>query len=270
MRRGSKEIVREAFYAAGERNYLLSKLFYTGIFGRRWEVALVGFAYLKCLDNAVDEEPDCDKAFAVLASQRELISREYSGKSSGEDITLLERYGRFFFRYDRAHGMWWRPLIETIVGTMEFDVRRRHVAMPRETLDCYFDTLGEAVIRYTAYFIAPGYPLHHSFIRSASRAYLYADSLIDLEHDLRFGLINVPAEDIEAWQLDVSAPNPRLIDWAAARAPAVLSLFSEALAEAPRLAGLRVRWLAQLFLSRKRTRLARFLDKRRMSARHGL
>ncbi len=257
----SGEIVREAFGAAGERRYLLSKMFYTGVFGRRWEAALIGFAYLKCLDNAVDEEPDAVKALAVLASQRELIAREYAGASVGNTCAAVERYGHYFFQYDRTHGVWWRSLIETILETMEFDVRRRHVAVARAALDSYVLTLGEAVIRYTANFLAPGYPLHESFVRSASRAYLYADSLIDLEHDLRFGVINVPAEDVASWKLDLGAPNGRLRDWTASRVPIVFELFAEALAEASRLNGLRARWLARLFLSRKRNRLARFLQR---------
>ena len=255
-------IVREAFSAAGEHHYLLSKLFYTGIFGRRWEVALVGFAYLKCLDNAVDEEPDAAEAFAVLASQRALIARAYAGGCVDEGAAALERYAQYFIRYDRTHGVWWRALLERILETMDFDVHRRFVAVPRETLDAYVLKLGEAVIRYTTNFLAPDYPLHESFIRSASRAYLYADALIDLEHDLRFGVINVPSEDIASWHLDVAAPNARLCDWQASQAPRVFGFFAEALDEVKRLVGRRARWLGQLFLRRKRQQLARFLRRR--------
>lgn len=255
----STQLVREAFRNAGERRYLLSKLFYTAIFGRRWDVAMVGWAYIKCLDDAVDEEPAADKALAVVATQRDLLARVYDGGPVDAALAVPESYGRAFFAYDAQHGTRWRPLIETILDTMEFDVTRRHTLISAEQLDGYMVELGAAIIRYTANFLADDFPLTDPFIRSASRAYLYADSLIDLEHDLRFGVINIPAEDVAAWQLDVAAPDPKRRQWVAERAPAVLGYFGEAIAAAAHLPGIRVKLLSRLFLSRKRAQLERFL-----------
>lgn len=255
----STALVREAFRTAGERNYLLSKLFYSAIFGRRWEAALVGWAYIKCLDNAVDEEPVAEVALAVVARQRELLARVYDGRDVDPQLIVPESYGRAFFAYDAAHGARCRPLIETIIDTMEFDVRRRHSLVSAERLDTYMVELGAAIIRYTTSFLAADYPLSDAFVDSTSRAYLYADSLIDVEHDLRFGVINIPAEDVAAWQLDVTAANPRVREWVAQRAPAVFDYFAEARAAAARLPGLRVKLLSRLFLSNKRAQLTRHL-----------
>jgi hypothetical protein len=255
----STPLVREAFRNAGERRYLLSKLFYSAIFGRRWEIAMVGWAYIKCLDDAVDEEPATDKALAVVAAQRDLIVRVYGGGSVDGVLAVPESYGRAFFAYDAVHGRRCRPLIETILDTMEFDVVRRHTLLPAARIDAYMVELGAAIIRYTAHFLADDFPLSEPFVHSASRAYLYADALIDLEHDLRFGVINVPAEDVADWHLDLAAPGQKLREWVASQAPAVFGHFSTALTEAGRLPGIRVKLLSRLFLSRKRAQLARFL-----------
>jgi hypothetical protein len=257
------ELARDAFRDAGERRYLLSKLFYTLIFGRRWEAAMVGWAYIKCLDDAVDEEPDAARALAVVGAQRELMARVYGGGSLDGSLAVPESYGRAFFAYDAARGGRWRRLIEIILDTMEFDVVRRHQVLSAARLDDYMVELGAAIIRYTANFLADDFPLPDAFLRSASRAYLYADSLIDLEHDLRFGVINIPAEDVAAWRLELAAPDPNRRRWVAERAPQVLGYFGEALAASARLPGLRVKLLSRLFLSRKRTQLERFLARDR-------
>jgi hypothetical protein len=255
----STALVREAFRNAGEHNYLLSKLLYSAIFGRRWELALVGWAYIKCLDNAVDEEPAADAALAVVETQRELLARVYAGRDVDRALPVPESYGRAFFAYDAARGARCRPLIETIIDTMEFDVRRRHTLVPAARLDTYMVELGEAIIRYTTSFLATDSPLSDAFVHSTSRAYLYADSLIDIEHDLRVGVINIPAEDVAAWQLDIGAANPRVREWVARRAPAVFGYFAEARTAAAQVRGLRVTLLSRLFLSNKRAQLTRHL-----------
>ena len=56
-----------------------------------------------------------------------------------------------------------------------------------------------------------------ALVNELCAAYMFADSLIDLEHDLAFGLINVPAEDV-AEGVDPLQADERLACWAAEEA----------------------------------------------------
>ncbi len=252
--------VKEAFRAAGERHYLLSRIFYSAMFGAAWRYAVVGFAYIKCLDNAVDENADATQGLAALEAQHSLLRRVYAAVPIHGVLPIPDRFGYEFCRYDRAVGARWRPVIEAIIETMEFDVQRRHQVLPRPVLDAYFLKMGKAMIEYTAYFVSSKVQLSPSFVHSASRAYLYSDTLMDLEHDLRLGIINIPAEDIESFGVDLRTGGDALRAWMAKQSVDVEQYYSEAFRETARLDNFRIRVLSRLYLSRKRNRFHRFLQ----------
>ena len=139
-------------------------------------------------------------------------------------------------------------------------MRRRYQVLAGSVLDAYFVKMGQATIEYTTYFVSPGVRLPPSYIQSASRAYLYADTLMDLEHDLRLGIINIPAEDIEPFRLDLRAGGDTLRHWVTTRSAAVEQYYREALRETARLDNFRIRLLSRLYLFRKRRRFRAFLE----------
>jgi hypothetical protein len=128
-------------------------------------------------------------------------------------------------------------------------------------LDDYVVELGVAVLRFFLHFAAPDAAPPLRFLRLGSRAYLYADALIDLRHDLDFGVINVPREDVERYGLSLDMADPRLRRWMAERGAAILAQFDEALGQSRRLERWSLRASAHLFLSTKRRKLRRFLQR---------
>jgi hypothetical protein len=255
----STDLVREAFASAGEKRFFLAQFLYRMVFGPDWKQAILGFAYFKHLDNLVDEDPDAGRALAVLAAQRRFIDDVYAGGPHTGHLGLPERFGAPFFEYDRRIGAPLRVEFETLLDSMEFDTRRRGAVLSAAALDAYVVDLGGGIFRALLYHAAPDVILPPGFVARASRAYLYADALIDLRQDLAAGVINVPAEDVERYGLSLDASDSRLRSWIADRAGRVLDDFAAAFAEGRRLERWTLRFLARLYLSSKRRTLRRFL-----------
>jgi hypothetical protein len=254
-------VFREAFYACGEKRLLISRLFYSVLLGSDWRYALMGFAYIKCLDDVVDEDPEADRGQAVMAAQKPLLERIYAALPVEGDLRTAERYGCYFFRYDARNGSRLRPLVESILETMEFDTQRRGRTLSTRDLDDYIVKMGRAFVDYVAYFVSRSLRLPRSFVDQASRAYLYADSLIDLEHDLPLGVINIPSEDLERYGIDLEKPDGSRRRWLIERSADVDKWFGEALEASRRVNSRTIQLLSWLFLGRKRREFRRFLKR---------
>jgi hypothetical protein len=263
MQKLPKQILKEAFYVSKEKNYVLSKILYSSILRLRdWEYCFLGFAYLKCLDNLIDEEMNAESSTSLLTYQKELISKIYSNKLTEKDLRIPEKLGYYFFCYDKENGSLLRPFIQSTIETMEFDIKRRNKILSSSELDRYAIKVGGASIKYLAYFVSKDLKLPQSFIEQASRAYVYADSLIDIKKDLKIGIINIPNEDIERYKINLKILDDRFYQWLDARSKKVLKHFKEALKETNHLNNLSMKILAYLYLFRKRNQLCKFLKQR--------
>lgn len=262
-----REVLKEAFFASGEKRFLLSKLFYRLLFGADWDFAILGFTYMKLLDNVIDEDPDVDRAAARLADQRQLLEDVYSGRPAERELPVPEKFGALVCRYDRACGSQLRRYFEGMIETMEYDLRRRHRTSTRKELEAWAKKVGGTSIRYLAHFVSPRRPLPDGFVDRASLAYLNADSLIDLEEDLAQGIINVPAEEIERRGITLEMSDPGLRGWMAEESARVMRQMDESIRESKTLRCFGMRLLTWLYLSRKGRKLARFLEQQGIGAR---
>jgi phytoene/squalene synthetase len=257
-------LVREAYRAAGEKRWPLGRAVWALLLGRHYRTALLGFAYLKCLDALVDGDSDGPRALARLARQRALLAQTASGLAPREDaLGPPESWGVRLWRLDRARGGELAPLFEQILATMELDVERRGRALPRERLAAYEHALGAATLGYLASFAAPGRALPEGFVRAASRAYIGADCLLDLREDLAQGLVNAPAEDLarygfEPAELPDGSEGARR--WVAARAAEVAQAFEAAARELLSVEPRRLRIACRLLLAPKQRKFRRFAE----------
>ena len=231
------------------------------LFRSRWRPALLGFAYLKLLDDAVDEEPDAVRALATLSAQRRLLAESYADWPPDEEQPSLDHYGHAFYDWDREHGARLRPWVEALFETFAFDVERRGQLLSRRELDAYAVKGAGAMIRYLAELVSSGLEPAESLVERASLAYVWADALIDLEHDLGLGVINVPREDVERFGIDLGKRDEALRGWIAVRAAEVESHFAHALRQGRRVPSLALMVLGALFLRRKRRSFRRFLER---------
>jgi hypothetical protein len=254
----SDDFVREAFHAAGEKRYALARLAYPHLLGPHWRWAIVGWAYIKCLDDLVDENASGQRAIETLHAHKETLERVYAGSPIDPGGSGHASYGQRFCAWDRSCGSPLRASMKEVLELMEFDLQRRGEVLPREEIDQYLLRIGRVMIDFLFRFAAPGLMLSEAFCKAASRAYLYADTLIDLAHDIDFGLINIPAEDLELYPIRREAGFDALRPWIAARAPDVERHFDDAidlLRELPLL----IRFWGRFFLTHKRKAFRRFL-----------
>jgi len=257
-----REVLKEAFQASGEKRYYLAKPFYALIFGSGWDYAIIGFSYMKILDDIIDEDTDGERAAARLADQRKLIEDVYSGRPPEvHGLPVPEKFGWYACMNDRDNGSPVRQHFESMIETMEYDLQRRNRTSTREELEAWARRVGGTSIRYLAHFVSPRRPLPDDFVDQASLAYLYADSLIDVEEDLEQGIINIPAEEIDKRGITLEKSDPGLRQWMAEEAPRVMGMLDDVIAESKRLNSFTMRLLTWLYLSRKVKGLARFAER---------
>ncbi len=262
----SVELPRGILLAAAresrEKNFGLSRVVYSLIFGRDWQWAMLGYAYMKVLDNVVDEDEDQERASRVMAEQRRILDGVYAEEVEPEGLSSPESYGAWFCRYDASRGQGARPHFEAMLDTMQFDIDRRGQVFPRERIEAYFRDVGAATMRYLGHFVSADLELHDAFVHEASTAYLHADSMIDFEKDLHYGVINAPQEDVDEFGIDLTPGAARSTPWMAARAPEIFASFERAFAELRKVKSARFRMLARLYLGKKRAHLAKLLEKK--------
>lgn len=255
----SESAFREALEASGEALPLTKRLFYKLFFGPDWRYALWSYAYLRCVDDVVDAESKVEQSLELVAAQKEFIQEVYDGRNDGHDLDAPARYGYPFFAWDRDNGAPLRAHVEAVLNTIDFDLRRRERVLSEAELDAYMLEIGRPFFRYVAYFASGTAEVPLACLDPGSRAYLYADALMDLEEDLAVGLINVPAEAIAEYSIDLENPGPGLERWRPVRIDEVLGYFREAQTSVDRIENRKVRLLYRFYLARKKRRFLRYL-----------
>jgi phytoene/squalene synthetase len=253
-------LFHDAMQASGEPLPLPKRLSYRVLFGADWRYSLLGYAYLRCVDDIVDSAEDPKVSLELMAEQREFIDKAYGGTLVEEEVIAPARYGLAFFAWDRENGAPLRPHFEAFLDTMEFDIRRRHKVPSAAELDNYVLTTGHAFLRCMVYFATGKQELPDSCLDLGSCAYLCADALMDLEEDLEVGLINFSDEIVAKYHIDLESPYEGLERWKPVRVAEILEFFDQARATIPSIGSLPMRILYRHFLARKKRRFLRFLS----------
>jgi hypothetical protein len=251
-------LFERAYQEAGEKRLWLARRLYPGLLGPAWQYALLAFAYLKLFDNDVDEDRDSTRAGDAFAVHRALAERSYAGEAPDPTLPFVQRIGAHVFQFDRANGSPIRRFLSDAIESMAIDIARRGKLLAQAEIDANLHLGGGGTVRGIAWFAAPGLELPEPLVHCLCDAYMHADSLIDLEHDLAFGLINVPAEAV-ASGVDPFRPDARLAAWAREQAQLCEARFRAALARLPEIGSLRLREVARLMLLTKRRKLRSFL-----------
>ena len=251
-------LFERAYAASGEKRLWLARRVFPTLLGPAWQYALLAFAYLKLFDNDVDEDEDSSRAGDAFAVHRALAERIYAGEAPAPTLPFVQQIGALVFQFDRANGYPIRRFLSEAVESMAIDIARRGKVLSQAEIDANLHLGGGATVRATAWFAAPELELPEPLVHALCDAYMHADSLIDLEHDLGFGLINVPAEAV-ARGVDPSRADARLVAWTEEQAQLCTARFDVALARLPEIGSRRLREIARLMLITKRRKLHRFL-----------
>lgn len=248
-----------AYGASGEKRLWLAQLVFPWLLGPAWRYALLAFAYTKLLDDDVDEERDTVRSLAVLQRHRELLAGAYAG-AAPEPASHAERLGIALFAFDAANGSPLRRDLEAVIDSMEVDLRRRGRTLPRAEIVENLRRVGGGILRGMVWFPEPDLELPETLVDAISDAYLESDNLIDLEHDVGFGLDNVPLED-HTRGVDPSKPGATLDAWKRERARVCEARFEAAFRELRALPSWRLRVLLRVFVGNKRRKLRSHLKR---------
>jgi phytoene/squalene synthetase len=169
---------------------------------------LRAYAYFRWADDMIDIHfQSSDDRAAFIVRQQALIENLYRGERPA-DLCPQEEMLADLIANDRGSHSGLQSFIRNFMTVIAFDANRRgHIISQRE-LSAYMNCLGTAVMDGLLYFIGN----QHSYPRTPDRTQAVIGAhlthmLRDMQEDLPAGFINVPAEDITAYGIDLDETN---------------------------------------------------------------
>jgi phytoene/squalene synthetase len=169
---------------------------------------LRAYAYFRWADDMIDISLSGKDARTVfIERQKTLIIRLYRGEHpdglSPEEAMLAD-----LIAHDRASDSGLRSFIRNFITVIEFDSHRHGRLASRQELETYTTCLATAVMDGIQYFIGNGhpYPRTHDRNLAVTGAHL-THMLRDMLEDFSLGLVNIPAEYLEAYGITVKDVN---------------------------------------------------------------
>lgn len=198
-------LARRIVMAEGPEVYRISRLFYDHGLA---DCFFLGYAYFRWADDRVDNPTiSAQECRSFLRRQRHLLEQLCRGETP-VDLCPQEQMLAQLVAYDLAYGSEMRPGISLMLQCLAFDGERRHQVLDREQLDWYSEALGRSYTDSQQYFIGHGHPYPRGPERcvagaTAHRVHVLRDFLLDLS----MGYINIPSEEIEAYEVDLANVN---------------------------------------------------------------
>ena len=164
------------------------------------------FSYLRWTDNIVDNPAlPVNHKKKFIEQQKNLIFLSYK-KESFEPSGIEEACLFHFAEYAISNGnLMLLDEVRNMVEAMSMDVKRLEGSgvFSNAELDHYINLMSRSVFNILYNFIAfPGFEYREEFYLG-SKFTTTALMIRDLEEDINAGFINIPAEDIERYQLDI-------------------------------------------------------------------
>jgi phytoene/squalene synthetase len=169
---------------------------------------LRAYAYFRWADDMIDISLSGNtERTAFIERQKTLIDSLYQGERpdglSPEEAMLAD-----LVAHDRTPDSGLRSFIHNFMAVIEFDAHRRgHIASQQE-LAAYTACLAAAVMEGIQYFIGNGHPYPRTHDRNLAVTGAHITHMLrDMREDFSTGLINIPAEYLEAHSLAVEDIN---------------------------------------------------------------
>ena len=212
----SKEVIRSAEQITKEKHFKFRLLVKTLISNRTGKYLLFFFAYLRWVDDFIDEESNTiSEKRNFLKGQLELFESILRGKIFS--VTKLEE--NFLLYYlDYAHSINSNILIEglrSILETFETDINKlaTNGLIAKKEFDNYIATQTKSLFYIIYHFLMNGCDLDINNCPLAS--FYHLDLLRDLKEDADMGYINSNIEEIKNFNLDYNdlANDKNLVKW---------------------------------------------------------
>jgi len=202
MTQSTARLARSITWASSKQSYLTARLLADRDLA---DDCLRAYAYFRWADDMIDLSLSGQAArTSFIERQEALIDALYQGEHpdglSPEEAMLAD-----LIAHDRAPESGLASFIRNFMAVIAFDAHRQGRLVSRAELQTYTNCLATAVMDGLQYFIGNGqpYPRTHDRTLAAAGAHI-THMLRDLCEDLPVGLINIPAEHLEAHGIAVN------------------------------------------------------------------
>lgn len=170
--------------------YLISALLVIVVFKQNQKMLMVAYAWFRDIDDVVDGEnhlPAGENVYSYLDRKRAVISQ---GMISSKEDLLFECFVNFFDK----KGVDMRGDSLDLISAMEWDCIRRGHFVKREELEANM-AMGDKSVLMLIIRASTGDFTACDELAPYWGIFSKIDSLIDIEDDVRRGIINIPLED---------------------------------------------------------------------------
>jgi phytoene/squalene synthetase len=201
MTHASAVLARSITWKSSKQSYLTARLLADRDLS---DDCLRAYAYFRWADDTIDVAlTDQEARTAFVERQKALIWKLYTGKRPG-DLSPEEQMLADLIAHDRGPDRGLRSFIVNFMAVLEIDAGRRGRLVSRSELVAYTSCLATAVMDGLQYFIGNGHPYPHTPERTLAVVGAHITHMLrDLRADLADGLVNVPAETLQARGLNL-------------------------------------------------------------------
>jgi phytoene/squalene synthetase len=199
MTQSTARLARSITWASSKQSYLTARLLADRDLA---DDCLRAYAYFRWADDMIDLWL-CGEAERTVFIERQkgLIDALYRGWRP-DDLSSEEAMLADLIAHDRLPESGLASFIHNFMAVIEFDAHRQGRLASRSELQAYTTCLASAVMDGLQYFIGnrQAYPRRHDRALAVTGAHI-THMLRDLCEDLPAGLVNIPAEYLEAHNL---------------------------------------------------------------------
>jgi phytoene/squalene synthetase len=192
-------------WASSKQSYLTARLLADRDLA---DDCLRAYAYFRWADDMIDISLSGEAARTVfIQRQKNLIDRLYRGERP-QGLSLEEAMLADLIAHNRLPESGLASFIHNFMSVIEFDAHRQGRLASRSELQAYTTCLASAVMDGLQYFIGTrqSYPRRQDRTLAVTGAHI-THMLRDLREDLLAGLVNIPAEYLEADNLTLDDLN---------------------------------------------------------------
>ena len=166
------------------------------------------YAYFRWFDDIVDSLRLHPEESRFIINRQKIFLSELYSEEPPEELSTEELFLAHLVRFDRTQEKNLRQDLETLIGSMEFDAKRRGKVISSQELEQYINDNVIPYVNITSSILNVKFYPKQDLIEIA-RAGFVVNYLYDLREDLSLGYINIPLEEIEQYEIYLENPDSR-------------------------------------------------------------
>jgi phytoene/squalene synthetase len=205
MTNATARLARSTTWASSKQSYLTARILADRA---QADDCLRAYAYFRWADDRIDIAlSGSEERVIFIERQKALIDSLYMGLRP-DDLSPEEAILADLIAHDRTPESGLRSFICNFMAVIAFDAGRKGRVASRDEMAAYTTCLAMAVMDGLQYFISNDHPYHRTPDRALAVTGAHITHMLrDMLEDLSAGLVNIPAEDLEAHGLGVNDVN---------------------------------------------------------------